>query len=91
MNSDSDYVACYSYQESRVADGLVVENDSRNLDLYDLKIADLNRVEGAALSVLPKQVNVGIQTLWQAQIIDEIRKRTLESIALLSPSHFQSL
>jgi len=80
--------ACFSRQDSRFLDGLVIEKNEKNLKFYSEALAELNRITGAALSALPDALRSDYGGLINAVDIDLRRRKSLRSMAYLSNVQF---
>ncbi|NBW81137.1 hypothetical protein EBR21_05225 [bacterium] len=76
--------ACFSRTDLRFIDASVIETGAKQLQLYKAALTEMNRIKGAALADLPPELSRGIQLLWRATNIDDMRKRNLRTLAYLS-------
>ncbi|MEY3902266.1 MAG: hypothetical protein RL189_1572 [Pseudomonadota bacterium] len=76
--------ACFSRQDFRIVDALIVEGDAKRLAQYNTALLDLNRVAGKAASEAPVSLKSGLESLWRAHNLDEMRRRNLRAFAFLS-------
>jgi hypothetical protein len=85
QNSAQDSkTACFSRTDLRIIDASVIETGAKQLELYKAALTELNRIKGAALADLPPELSRGIQLLWRATNMDDMRKRNLRALAYLS-------
>ncbi|MFZ9519641.1 MAG: hypothetical protein ACO3A4_04110 [Silvanigrellaceae bacterium] len=76
--------ACFSRTDLRIIDANVIETGAKHLELYKAALTELNRIKGAALEDLPPELSRGIQLLWRATNMDDVRRRNLRAMAYLS-------
>ncbi|MEN9810877.1 MAG: hypothetical protein RLZZ488_2444 [Pseudomonadota bacterium] len=76
--------ACFSRQDFRIIDSLIVEGDAKRVAQYNSAVTDLNRVLGKAASEAPDLLKSGLESLWRAHNLDEMRRRNLRALAFLS-------
>ena len=76
--------ACFSRQDLRIIDSMIIETNEKRIAQYNSAFAELNRVLGKAASEAPDSLKFGLQSLWRANNLDEMRRRNLRALAFLS-------